>query len=146
MPWVFAAMGLAAGAVFVGHESNSVANGVLVILTASPIALGYAVWGFSNERHGLVRTPKTPWLVSLRGESVYIDAQGLVVEIPVADIAKSKLVVDMGLEALRGVEDSTLVLYLKPRFRIYIPGSSVGFQSVLDYVRRGTSHERREVS
>ena len=144
LPWVVVALALASLAFGIAYVSGTWWHGIAALLCGGT-AYGYMAWGVSNDWHGLVRAPKTPWVVSVQSDAIRIDMPGSRIEVPLNMISKARLVQDMGWEKMRGVEDSALVLFLKPRFRLCIPGSSPGFNEVLEYVRRHTAYERKEL-
>lgn len=146
LPWLLCALIIFAGAAGIAWVSGSWFNAGLAVLLGSPIAYGYLAWGFSNDWQGLIRTPKHPWSVTVQGDALLITAERGTVEIPLQDIARSRLVQDMGWDTLKGVEDAALVLFLRTNLRVSVPGSAAGFKHALEQLKARTAYEYKEIS
>lgn len=145
LPWGVCTLALLACIIFITRVSGSWGAGFLVVLLSCSLAYGYLTWGFANDWHGLIRTPKQQWSVSIRDGTIKIREGKREIAVPLSEVRRSRLVQDMGWEPMRGVEELSLVLFLSPWLRICIPGSSAGFKEVLEYIRRRTTFEHKEL-
>lgn len=130
-PWVFSAALIACVLWFVQGPSASWLGTALLFLAGIGGVIGYAAWAMENDGHGLIRTPRHSWRVTLRYETIVVETRWLNTVIPLDRVALAEIVSDGSWEQLRGVENHCLVLRIAGSAFISIPGSSTGFEAVL---------------
>lgn len=99
-------------------------------LFSGGLALGYLAWGLSNDWHGLVRRPRTPWQVSFEGARITLRTGRFETVIPVERVRAAWVVAEGSWETMKGVEDECLVLRVRGALQVSVPGSSVGYDTV----------------
>ena len=144
-PWLLLLLVVIATTALVAYIADSIADAVIFVL-ASGMPLVYAAHGVSNDWHGLIRTPRSHWAVSIMDDAIHLKTHKEQVIIPFSKIQTIILVRDSCWDTLIGVEDSCLVLHLSRLKRICLPCSAIGFDSVLDTTREMQCFSIKEIN
>lgn len=145
-PWAFSAALIAWVPWFIQGASRSWLGTALLFLAAGGGVIGHAVWAMENDWHGLIRTPRHSWRVTMRYASIVVETHWLDTIVPLDRVVSAEIVTDGSWEQLRGVENHGLVLRLAGATIISIPGSSTGFEEVVTGLSKVVRVHSRELN
>lgn len=102
------------------------------VLATGGIALGYLAWWLSLHSKGILSTPKHPWTLTFEADTVSIKTSRRFTRVPKDAIDAATVIWDDNWDKMKGLEEKCLALDLHGGLRILIPGSSSGFEEVVE--------------
>jgi polyferredoxin len=115
------------------------------VLATGGIALGYLAWWLSLHSKGILSTPKHPWTLTFDADTVSIRTLRRFTCVPKTSIHAATVIWDDNWDKMKGMEDKCLAIDLRGGLRILIPGSSSGFEEVVECLKSQMAVQTRYV-
>lgn len=108
---------------------------IVLALSGGGLALIYLVTLTANSFSGLIGAPQVKWQIELVDNHIQIQTRRFQFSVNPNKLKGYTYVCDSSWDQIIGQEDSGLVLHCGFAYRILVPGSSAGFESLMELAR-----------